>query len=955
LKRTFFYALPIAHIVYTQGMPNTSTPAHLPSPPKKLHIQLPPSQQINQWRQAFLSLNKARLEQARSLMLERQTRVLDVLPLLLHINHPQLPGFINQRVPAGIEHFSPQAESIDALRYVAKGLQVPRISGSRSIQAIFLMGSLGTLAQSANSDLDVWLCHTDDLSDEQLAMLKTKCEMIEKWAASQKVELHFFLMNANDFRQGKQQENVDAEHSGSTQHLLLLDEFYRSSLWLAGRQPSWWLIPTKYEKHSQHYLEQLSDRQLIHDSHWINLGSISTIAAAEFVGAGLWQLNKGLKNPYKSLLKLLLTQHYASQYPATRPLCWDLKDLVHKGNVDPLSCDSYLLMLNRVSQHVAAEHDHKRLDLLRRAFYFKAQLPLTKASQGQKRQWRFQELQQLITQWNWSQGILMHLDNREEWQVHEVQAERNALVNEMLTSYRYLAAFSNKYAKKVRINRQDLTLLGNQLYAIYDAKPGKVLTINPNIVSDLVQDKISLVLVDDRWQLISGTYNKEIEHKVIKQSLSLIELLCYAHFNGLLSNHTNFGIYPEHNSLSKYELNELLQVVRGLAAPKHIAPANFLRPSIPIQWQLFINAGIDPMHQFTRKGMQKLSSRDDALGYSALKENLVQSIDLLTINSWGEWQVQRFRSKTAAIDCLQYLLQFTPLARKQGWPENQCHCFCASRAGAISQRVEKILADITTHAIEQPNVAYILEAGKNYYIWQQDRQGVHLTRADSVSKFLALLSIPRQHYAHYRLDINALNGSPLKAIFNHPRPGSWQLFFWCKESTYFYYLIDERGILLHQQQQAKSDSEVLIPIIRFLRQVDQRMQGQLLRQRARPILLFELKRNSETTEFEPHSRRLPPLQSQTSQIQLNATLDDQDQVTLYCNGEEFSVWEWGEQLYNKVAKTLLAMRSSSDSYPAYLTDLSLHSDQSIIQHIKLKQVIEKQLNTAITSQVKIPN
>ena len=936
-------------------MPNLSTPVKKQQPVRKLDIQLPPAQQINQWHQSFLNLNQARLEQARSLMFERQTRVLDVLPLLLHINHPQLPGFISQRVPAGIEHFSPQAESLNALRYVAKGLQVPRISGARSIQAIFLMGSLGTLAQSASSDLDVWLCHTADLSDEQLAMLKTKCEMIEKWADSQKVELHFFLMDATEFRQGKQQANVDSEHSGSTQHLLLLDEFYRSSLWLAGRQPSWWLIPTKYEKHSQHYLEQLSEHQLIHDCHWINFGSISTIPAAEFVGAGLWQLNKGLKNPYKALLKLLLTQHYASQFPNIRPLCWDLKDNIHQGNVDPLSCDSYLLMLNRVSQHVAAEHDDRRLELLRRAFYFKANLPLTKASQGQQRQWRFQELQQLVTTWRWSQGMLMHLDNREEWQVHEVQAERNALVNEMLTSYRYLAAFSNKYTKKARINRQDLTLLGNQLYAVYDAKPGKILTINPNIVSDLVQDKISLVLIDERWQLISGTYNKESEHKVIKQSLSLIELLCYAHFNGLLSNHTNFGIYPEHNSLSKYELNELLQVIRGMARPKHIAPANFLRPSIPIQWQLFINAGIDPMHQFTRRGMQKLSSRDDALGYSALKENLVQSIDLLTINSWGEWRIQRFRSDTAAIDCLQYLLQYIPLARKQGWPEYQCHCFCASRAGAISQRVEKILADITTHTLEQPNVDYILEAGKNYYIWQQKTQQVHLAKADSASKFLALLSRPRKHYAHYRLDANALSGSPLKSIFNHPRPGSWQLFFWRKDNTYFYYLLDERGVLLHQQQQAESDSEVLIPIIRFLRQVDQRMQGQLLRQRARPILLFELKRNTETAEFEPHSRRLPPLQSQTSQIQLNAILDDQDQVTLYCNGEEFSVWEWGEQLYNQVAKTLLAMRSNKDHYPAYLTDLSLYTDESIIQHIKLKQGIEKQLNHAINSLVKIPN
>lgn len=328
---------------------------------------------------------------------------------------------------------------------------------------------------------------------------------------------------------------------------------------------------------------------------------------------------------------------------------------------------------------------------------------------------------------------------------------------------------------------------------------------------------------------------------------------------------------------------------------------------------------------------------------------------MLTINSWGEWQIQRFHSENAVIDGLQHLLQYAPLARKQGWPNYDCHCFCASRAGAISQRVEKILADITSHTLEQPNVDYILEAGQNYYIWQQDKYEVRLNKAESVSQFLALLGRPRKQYAHYRLDVNALNGSPLKAIFNHPRPGSWQLFFWHKENTYFYYLLDERGVLLHQQQQAQSDSEVVIPIIRFLRQIDQRMQGQFLRQRARPILLFELKRNNESTEFEPHSRRLPPLQSQTSHIQLNATLDDQDQVTLYCNGEEFSVWEWGDQLYNKVAKTLLAMRSSNDDYPAYLTDLSLYSDASIIQHIKLKQGIEKRLNQALSSLAKNSN
>ena len=153
-------------------MPKSPSQVSSNTKAKPLNITPPKSQQIHQWRLSFLGLNSARLEQARSLMLDRQTRVLDVLPILLHLNNPQLPGFINFKVPAGIEHYNPQVDSLNALRFVAKGLQIPKISGDRSIQALFLMGSLGTLAQTADSDLDVWLCHTHDINSEQLALLK---------------------------------------------------------------------------------------------------------------------------------------------------------------------------------------------------------------------------------------------------------------------------------------------------------------------------------------------------------------------------------------------------------------------------------------------------------------------------------------------------------------------------------------------------------------------------------------------------------------------------------------------------------------------------------------------------------------------------------------------------------------------------------------------------------------
>jgi len=912
-------------------------------------VTLPSSQQINQWRQSFVALNTARLEQARSLLLDRQKRVLDVLPALIHLNHPQLPGFISNDVPAGIEHYTPPHTIASTLHQIAKGFRIPRAGMNRGIESLFLMGSLGTLGQSAQSDLDVWLCHADNLTPEQLDLLKQKCELIERWAEQEKVELHFFLMNAAEFREGKQQANVDEEHSGSTQHLLLLDEFYRGSLWLAGRQPIWWLIPLNMEKHSRSYLRQLKDRQLIHDHHWIDFGAVATIPPAEFVGAGLWQLNKGLKNPYKSLIKLQLTRHYASQYPNTRPLCWDLKEKVHGGDTDPLACDGYLLMLRRVSEQISSENDNKRLDLLRRAFYFKAKLPLSKATQGQRKQWRYQELLTLIDEWDWSDYQLHQLDHREAWSPLEVQKERNALVHEMLTSYRYLAAFSNKYARKVRINRQDLTLLGNQLYAVYDAKPGKLLNINPGISPDMRQEKMVLLQTDKkRWQLIAGTYDKEGNNKPLKQSPSLMELLSYCHFNGLLTQHTNFAIYPEHNTLTKYELKELLQVVRTIQAPKPIS-RNFLKPSFPQQWHLFINAGVDPMHHFSRRGMQKLSNRDDALGYSALKENLIHAIDLLTLNSWGEWRVQRFEGNTALVDAMHHLLQHLPLARKLGWPPVHCHCFCASRANAIRQRVEDLWADLKTHHLQNPKADYLMEVGKEYFIFSQERGAVRLSHGASPARLLQLLAKEKNHYSQYVLDKSALSGSPLKPIFEHAKAGIWQLFYWQKDGIWYWYLVDEKGCLLHQQQAADNSSEILIPLIRFMRQLDQRFQLQSRRQKARPILLFELKLSPESGEFQRHARRLPSLNVQTSQIQLNAVLDDQDQVTLYCNGQEFSIWEWGEDIYLRAAEALLDIRQTQDYYPAYLTDLAIQSESGLIRQLRFKHRIEKSLNEALRS------
>src|SRR5690554_8228467 len=86
-------------------------------------------------------------------------------------------------------------------------------------------------------------------------------------------------MNLTAFRSGRRRA-AQGEDSGSTQHLLLLDEFYRSVVWLAGCQPRWWLIPNEQEIQAEAYWLQLVENHRVNNKHWLNFGNLPDIPAA---------------------------------------------------------------------------------------------------------------------------------------------------------------------------------------------------------------------------------------------------------------------------------------------------------------------------------------------------------------------------------------------------------------------------------------------------------------------------------------------------------------------------------------------------------------------------------------------------------------------------------------------------------------------------------------------------
>ena len=77
---------------------------------------------------------------------------------------------------------------------------------------------------------------------------------------------------------------ISEESSGELQRILLLDEFYRTSIWLAGRLPVWWLVPAAVERRGEYarYVAVLLRNHFINDQDYIDFGASAHFTAEEF-------------------------------------------------------------------------------------------------------------------------------------------------------------------------------------------------------------------------------------------------------------------------------------------------------------------------------------------------------------------------------------------------------------------------------------------------------------------------------------------------------------------------------------------------------------------------------------------------------------------------------------------------------------------------------------------------
>ena len=347
-------------------MKRTYPPIKLGSPGEEIS-----SKDLNAVIQRFKNLNQYRLHNVQNFLQPRQRIFLHLLPLIFHQNQALLPGFISTETPFGIPDYHPNKSTIQAAKQFSKSYRYLRKALSYyAIDGIFLMGSVGSIAFSKTSDMDIWLCHTSSLSDDELDDLRKKAYAVEKWAQTLNLEVHFFLMDSEQFRRGENAP-ISSESSGQTQHYLLLEEFYRTAIYVAGKAPAWWIVPPHQEDNYSGYVEHLLTNRFISSLDVIDFGGLESVPAEEFISATLWHIYKSLGSPYKSLLKLFLMECYASEYPHPQWISRSLKEAVYHGEFDIDKLDPYLLIYEKVEEYLHLVASQKRLELSRQCFYLK--------------------------------------------------------------------------------------------------------------------------------------------------------------------------------------------------------------------------------------------------------------------------------------------------------------------------------------------------------------------------------------------------------------------------------------------------------------------------------------------------------------------------------------------------------------------------------------------------------
>ncbi|CCK79612.1 class I adenylate cyclase [Desulfobacula toluolica] len=448
------------------------------------------SEFIHYGEKKFLKQNQLSLLTAFDIFKTKQADLFQIIPFLLH-EHIEFQGVsgISDKTPRGICDYVPSFETQEVLKKYISIDNIPvRRCKNHAIEGLFTIGSIGSIAQTSESDIDYWICiNEDNFTEKELDLLKKKLKTIEHLALYEfDTTVMFFLVDIiktkhNDFGEST------FESSGSAQTRLLKEEFYRTMIYVAGKIPLWSVLPTAISiNYYNTILNEISNFSKF--VRYMDLGDIHAISTNEYFGASIWQMFKWLKSPFKSVIKIALLEKYIYEYGKESLLCNKYKDeWMNSGiHLQLAQNDAYYILLKNLINYYQTAKDEYSVNLMLTCFFLK--LGISKEEQIDNTVFGLRKilLEKCLIKWSWKKNKIFYIGGFKTWPYSDIVKLSNSIKKYMKKKHATVKTlFQGMFHDRSRISPEDRIVLERRVSIEFSKQPGKV-------------DKILLISQNDR-------------------------------------------------------------------------------------------------------------------------------------------------------------------------------------------------------------------------------------------------------------------------------------------------------------------------------------------------------------------------------------------------------------------------------------------------------------------------
>jgi adenylate cyclase class 1 len=572
-------------------------------------------------KQAFCRYNDFRKQVFLELSPKAGEAVLYLLPWLLSINHKDCPGYIqnlerpfkvyNVDVEKQVRHREAAFKRIFGVKESRSLLQTG--SNFFTIEGLYTIGSVGSVSQTSASDCDIWVCYNrEKMSETGWRQLHQKINLIKDWMdLNLKMQVFFFLSDINDIRSNLF-GSVDEESSGSAQKNLLKEEFYRTCIVICGKIPLWWLCYDRERRHAVPYAGAIEDIGKLKYGHYdiIDFGDLLTIDKSEHFGAALWQLQKSLSSPLKSIIKMI---HVKVLLESSReiPICHLFREAVFNCDEENLFPDPSVFTMNAILDYYGEIGNLSTQKLLKECFFLRCDIK----PQSDRTPLKNKLAKELFRRHPIDIRKRIRLSHFRRWDFNAQIILGDRLFRLLLKSYREISSTYSSMATE--INKRDFTVIGRKILASYQTKENKVRVLQKPI-GDLNLPFLTLQLKGSQWQLFSDN-NKNV---ALNSNADIIRIVTFIVWNGLFDPNK---IRMEPNA-SSVTLQEVLNLGKKII--------DFIG--------IFDNFEVGLTQYLERERTSRILV---VVSFEkAYYEKDINDFCVIHINSWGELFVERFQS-----------------------------------------------------------------------------------------------------------------------------------------------------------------------------------------------------------------------------------------------------------------------------------------------------------------------